>query len=77
MYELDAKKEQKETTHCAMQIYFPTQVPQQAIRTVDFFNGIRVKTLVLELLEELEAPSNGSTWNGPLPRSLVGQYDQL
>lgn len=63
-------------THRAMQIYFPTQVPQQAIGTADFFNSIRVKTQALELLGELKEPCNGSTWNGPLPRSLVGQYDQ-
>lgn len=59
-----------------MQIYFPAQVPQQAIGTVELINSIRVKTLALQLLGELEGPSSGSTWNRPLHRSLVGQCDQ-
>lgn len=37
-----------------MQVYFPTEVPQQAIGAGDFFNSIRVKPLILELLKESE-----------------------
>lgn len=37
-----------------MHIYFPAQVPQQAIGTTDLIDSVRVKTLALELLEGLE-----------------------
>ena len=41
-------------THRTMHVYFPTQVPQQAIGTADFVNSICVKTQTLELVEKLE-----------------------
>lgn len=39
------------TTHGTMQIYFPAQVPQQAIGAADFIKSIHVKTQALQLLK--------------------------
>lgn len=41
-------------THRTMQIYLPAQVPQQAIRAVNFVDSICIKTQILKLIKELE-----------------------